>query len=418
MVQTFQENIHLTNKLEYGNLVTPLRDKGRPIYNWYLFKHSYSRELVTRLLNMFKLSKGDWVLDPFCGCGTTLLASKELGVSSVGYDILPFSIFLTNTKINSFFCDTSLLRKQLKNFKIKSSIKNLEQIENIGIIKKAFNPQVLRTLLRIRDAIYEISPQIHQDLFMLSLLSILEKFSMTKKGGGFLRLVHKEVNALDILPTFKHKISDMTRHLEEVDCASLKDPKIACKAELCDARKLHTKRKFDALVTSPPYPNRHDYTRIYALELIIAFVRSNDELKRIRYETLRSHVEAKPKYNAKKYLEPETLTTLLSNLSKRELNNKEVISMLRGYFEDMFLSMSEVSRCLKLGGHAAFVVSNARFAGLTIPVDLLLAEIAQQVYLTVKHILVVRFRGNSSQQMAKYHRVPSRESIVILRRSN
>jgi hypothetical protein len=90
--------------------------------------------------------------------------------------------------------------------------------------------------------------------------------------------------------------------------------------------------------------------------------------------------------------------------------------MLEGYFEDMYLALSEISRCLKIGGKVGLVVGNVRFSGVNIPVDLLLAEIGVQVNLIPKEIVVVRYRGNSSQQMRDYTREPSRESIIIWQR--
>ena len=87
--------------------------------------------------------------------------------------------------------------------------------------------------------------------------------------------------------------------------------------------------------------------------------------------------------------------------------------MLRGYFEDMYLVLSEISRCLKDKGKAALVVSNVRFAGVNVPVDEILAELGQQVGLKLESVVVLRYRGNSSQQVREYKRTPSRESIIL-----
>ena len=64
----------------------------------------------------------------------------------------------------------------------------------------------------------------------------------------------------------------------------------------------------------------------------------------------------------------------------------------------------------------AMVVDNVRFEGEMIPVDLILSEIAEQHGFTIEQIFVARYKGNSSQQMGKYGRVPVRESVVIWRK--
>jgi tRNA G10 N-methylase Trm11 len=80
--------------------------------------------------------------------------------------------------------------------------------------------------------------------------------------------------------------------------------KVIAVANIGDARQLPTEREYDAVICSPPYPNRHDYTRIYSLEMVFDFIASNEELKRVRYDTMRSHVEARKKYEAPGYQRP------------------------------------------------------------------------------------------------------------------
>jgi site-specific DNA-methyltransferase (adenine-specific) len=56
--------------------------------------------------------KDDWVLDPFCGSGTTLVASKLLDRNAVGIDISPEAIALTMTRLEQPFKTESLLLKK------------------------------------------------------------------------------------------------------------------------------------------------------------------------------------------------------------------------------------------------------------------------------------------------------------------
>ena len=44
--------------------------------------------------------KGDWVIDPFCGRGTTNFAARLLGLSSVGVDSSPVAVALTKAKLS------------------------------------------------------------------------------------------------------------------------------------------------------------------------------------------------------------------------------------------------------------------------------------------------------------------------------
>ncbi|RCV65037.1 hypothetical protein C5S53_05795 [Methanophagales archaeon] len=46
-------------------LVTPHQNKKLPIYRWYHFNHSFSRDLVWYLIDKFELNSQSIILDPF-----------------------------------------------------------------------------------------------------------------------------------------------------------------------------------------------------------------------------------------------------------------------------------------------------------------------------------------------------------------
>ena len=84
----------------------------------------------------------------------------------------------------------------------------------------------------------------------------------------------------------------------------------------------------------------------------------------------------------------------------------------------MYLSLLEVSRILRNGGHAAYVIGNVRHAGVMVPVDEILGEMAPQVGLEFDKAWVLRRRGNSAQQMGEFGRQPARETVVQLKKAS
>jgi len=393
-----------------SHLISPRRDHRRPIYNWHSFKHSYSKELVDIFISEFKLRKGSWILDPFCGGGTTLLASKQAGLNSHGYDILPFSVYLSNVKVTDY--NIQELKSIRKNIHLKTKSSNISfSKSDITIAQKAFNPEIEKQLFRIKDWITTIEDVVIRDFFNLAFLGILEHVSNTSKTGGFLRIIKNEFNPSGVCSTFLNKVDSMINDVEISNKFLRKD--MIIRAYNGDAREIISDIKYNAIITSPPYPNRHDYTRIYALELMFDFVKNNNEMKRIRYETLRSHVEARKKYEAGDYREPKLLSKIIKQIELNGVNNSKTTEMLEGYFEDMYIVLSQMKSKLKKNGKIALVVSNVRFSGINIPVDKLLADIGEQMGLKTKGIWLARNRGNSSQQVTQYNKTPSRESVVI-----
>lgn len=392
---------------DYSKLVSPRRDKDKPIYNWHSFKHSYSKELVDLFINEFKLNNNSKILDMFCGGGTTLLAAKENSIFAVGYDISPFAVFLSQVKTNNY--DKKVLSEILTD--IAKKLDRYIPSENvifpeIPLLKKAFKKKTWHEINYIKKVILRIKDRRIRDFFSLSLLSILESVSNTSKTGGFLRIVSRRISSGTAMKNFVAQAQRMINDLNN-------NGNIKSKVKIGDARRLKEKNLFDAIITSPPYPNRHDYTRIYALELILFFINNNEELKQLRYNTLRSHVEAKKKYHSNGYQQPPQLTKALSKVERNGVNNIQIIDMLKGYFEDMYLTLKEMHRLLNKTGKIALVVSNVRFSGINILVDEILSELGEQVGLKTKEIRIIRYRGNSSQQMRDYNKLLSRESIII-----
>ena len=53
-----------------------------------------------------------------------------------------------------------------------------------------------------------------------------------------------------------------------------------------------------------------------------------------------------------------------------------------------------------------------------LPVDLILSDMAEQAGFETEAIWVARYKGNSSQQMKRYGKVPVRESVLVWRKGN
>ncbi len=67
--------------------------------------HPYLGKFIPQLVEIFLrkyFQANQTVLDPFCGCGTTLVQANELGVNSIGYDISAFNVLLSRAKARKY----------------------------------------------------------------------------------------------------------------------------------------------------------------------------------------------------------------------------------------------------------------------------------------------------------------------------
>jgi hypothetical protein len=191
---------------------------------------------------------------------------------------------------------------------------------------------------------------------------------------------------------------------------------------------------FDGLITSPPYCNRYDYTRTYALELALC---GTDEanLRQLRQTMLSCTVENREKTHLSHYYpatsfthaqqvwqQQEMLGLILDYLEscrvEGTLNNTGIPRMVRNYFAEMALLLLEASRVLKPGAPFVMVNDNVRYQGIHVPVDLILSDMAEQAGFEVEKIWVLpQGKGNSSQQMGRHGRAEVRKCVYVWRRT-
>ena len=408
-------------------------NRTSPGLRWMRYKEGFSGELVDALIED---AESKSVLDPFSGAGTTPLTAAGRGLNSAGIEIMPVGVLASN----ALACAANGLDR--KDFE-SAGQSLLEQVESqrtpdktfafphVRITESAFPEHTEAGLAKAREFIAHTGDAANALMLNFACMSVLENISYTRKDGQYLRWDYRsgrklrtrlDKGPIQSLPqALSARLGEILEDVESLKVKyGAKMPKFIMGSCLKALRELPD-GAFDTVITSPPYANRYDYTRTYALELAWLGCDQKD-FSMLRQDLLSATVENKSKrawlescYGDSALLKralhmfedqialQEALSILEDHI--KELSNPHVIRLLRGYFQEMAVVISELARVVSAGGTVYMVNDNVQYHGEEIPVDLILSDFAEQAGFECQHIwLLAQGKGNSSQQMGKFGR--------------
>jgi DNA modification methylase len=431
-------------------LVSFQANKERPRYRWFKYKEAFSVALVDYLMRRFSISTGK-VLDPFAGMGTTLFAVNDHDVECHGIELLPIGQEIIESRI---LLERGLAEDEIETLerwvhdKPWERTKAHEALPELRITRGAYPPETADAIEKTLAAIRTETDKM-QRILRFALLCILENVSYTRKDGQYLRWDHRSgrrqgAKQFDkgIVPGFDEAYSRKLREIVEDTAYTGGSRELFAQTNHKQSTSLYwgscltllpqfSAESYSAVITSPPYCNRYDYTRTYALELALLGV-GEQGLLDLRQQMLTCTVENRPKNlsNCDTWAhalsatdQQATLQAILGYLeiekSRGLLNNTGIPRLVKGYFYEMACIIAECSRVLVKNGLMIMVNDNVRYAGAPISVDLILSDIAQSCGLSTEAILVLpNGKGNSSQQMGEHGREPLRKCVYVWRKNN
>lgn len=398
-----------------------------PRHRWYFIKEAFSPGLVEEAMVAAGCDSGDVVLDPFCGSGTSLIAASGKGAVTVGCEVNPFLAFVTRTKLSSgghrsLTKHTSAVQQGAERG-LKSPLEGYSTFTaSKGANKWLFNTEVIRSFeggwTKTTNA-----PAPARNFLRLALIGAAMDCCNATQDGKCLRYrkdwEDDNYGREEFLDCFEKRVAQMREDIENTrlpastSCVHQGD----CRQTLTTG----TIPKFRLCVTSPPYLNSFDYSDIYRPEMFLGkFVGDTTALRAVRLRTLRSHVQVSWAEPTEDDFGPLYLNSITALRERKDtLWNQRIPTMVQAYFEDM----KHVLRSLKQHAHAKaqlwIVVSTSAYAGVEIPVDLIIADVAGKVGWRLKEIGVIRNLRSSGQHFktveGEYKNpLQLRESAVVL----
>lgn len=256
---------------------------GYATHSLFPYRGKFHPQLIKGLINILGIKKGETILDPMAGSGTTNVEASLLGINSYAIDISPFCQMIIKTKYDALKIDLNLLNNvELyadKLFKYFSQKNILQKVDQIKTGKK--------------------------EIYELSLLAYLDALGYSKRvvRSNHKQLFKKVLNRY--LETVRSLLSNKYFDDKELGKVEILQKSDALKIELPD-------NSIDGIITSPPYSFAIDYVE-----------NDKDQLEYLGYDT----IELK-----------QNLIGLKGKTKSEKLDN---------YFSDMDKFITEASRVLK-----------------------------------------------------------------------
>ena len=243
------------------------------------YKEGFSRGLVEQWINRVQPQS---VLDPFSGIGTAPLIAAGKGLRATGIEVIPVGVLAgkaiahaANGLDRDAFGEAagSLLRR------VESGKEAHREyaFRHVRITQSAFPTETESDLAKAREFISTVKDPGIRGMLNLACMSVLESVSYTRKDGQYLRWDFRSGRPLkarmhkgQILPfrtALYARLSEMIDDIEPLEWRYGHGAPDYITGSSLEQLRLLPDGSFDMVMTSPPYANRYDYTRTYALEL-------------------------------------------------------------------------------------------------------------------------------------------------------
>jgi DNA modification methylase len=409
--------IKVINKSQFNTPVNFKQAKTSPIHRWYTYKEGFSPLFVRQFIERFKTSNQNIIFDPFGGIGTTVVESALLGFNSFSNDVNPLSNFIAKVKAEHYSKNDLIDLENEKQVITSHLFDNKKNPPANETVASYFTENTLDSILRVQGYIDSIQNEKVKNLNFIALLTILESISTHRKDGNGVKRKKKFKGDFNIVQIIELLISKIDLFIFDIKNTTFKNnSKIQNQSSF---EKYTLPQKADLVITSPPYANCFDYSKVYLVELWFGgFFKNKIDQKIFRESSIISHVHYKWEVRHQAFGHTLINKEIYDYLSTLNLWDRKIPQMLVGYFNDIGKVLFELSENLNKGATVGFVVGNSVYGGVPIATDVLLAETGIKLGYDIVGIESYRTLTSSSQQQRKIREQDKkflRESLVILR---
>src|SRR4051812_29812379 len=271
--QALYADIGVDLDLSWSERQLPERERTKHVHRLHPYLGKFIPQLVEVLLDRH-LVRGQRVLDPFAGSGTTLVQALESGMSATGCDVAAFNCLLMRVKTRRYdlFTLEYELRECVRRFDAGDGTAGTAPL----FVRRWYAPVAAEQLHRFRSLAYDYE---HRDVLGVVLSRAARSARRTahfdldfprepRLGPYWCHKHRRECRPVGAADKFlrRYTLDTLARLKQFARVRGTGDASVLNG----DARALALAGPFDAVVTSPPYPGLIDYheQHRYAYELL------------------------------------------------------------------------------------------------------------------------------------------------------
>lgn len=368
----------LQGELEFSSPNASDRRQGTrySTHGLHEYKGKYNPQIVKGALDFMGVQEGSLILDPFCGSGTTMVECVHHGYRSIGIDINPMAVFISNTKIRSLGLNTDYVKKLVDGI-IDAGVENIIPETSVGestrinYLKRWIPIETLNTLEGLKTLFLNEEPDV-ANFLKLTLSDLIRDYSYQEPFDLRIRKRISPFPTTPFLDAWKNNIQKYLESIKGAQAIRKFDINSGC-AKLCDVRSSClglSESGFDAILTSPPYATALPYIDTQRISLVWLDYCSPEEIMSLESSLIGSREfvsNEKKKWltemrNGRVSL-PREINDLIDELSaglqtSDGFRKQAVPILLYRYFADMKSMFVNTLTVTRKGGKFGLIVGN------------------------------------------------------------
>ncbi|MGQ9904567.1 MAG: DNA methyltransferase [Anaerolineae bacterium] len=376
-------------------------------HGWLRLTPAYSVNLVNHFLDQRPEVRR--VLEPFCGTGTTPLVCAQRGIACHALEINPFLVWLARAKTANY---SNTERETARNIAhdaarcAESMPQTSAWVPPIANIERWWREDRLLFLARLRQSILErcqTESKTH-DLLMVAFCRLLIECSNAAFNHQSMSFKQEQAGLFDsqesgaLAHRYEHIASEIITSAEEHVPGYVGIMR-------ADARQIPAgDMPYDAVITSPPYPNRMSYIReLRPYMYWMGFLSKAREASELDWQAIGGTWGAATSRLQTWAPNGEAIhINGFSEMIQRIARHSALLAnYVHKYFVDISQHLASVRETLAPGASVFYVVGNSKFYDTLVPVETLYAEILERLGFIDVAIAPLRKR-NSKKELIEF----------------